>query len=343
MKSIVQAGIVIILAVLCIPMVPAQSVSEYSPSGKITGWGGLAIDYDIQGLKITEFEDKSVLRGYPTGSKVTIIFKVSGPYSIEGNWATDFFISLNGKEIEKVRAPYQGGAPGWSYSPKPIEIDITDDIKKNGFTLSADVGYARSEDAEGVSLRVVGLKATESSTEGNAVTGILEPISQTITKFWETISESDCNLKIDIKTEEEQKSCNFLVKVVDKNSENPIPGANLEISIIDQQTSTKKRTLEATTDGNGEYRWTENWEPNDLGKTYLAEVSATKDECSPDDTSTLVTVPLTAIVGDVLEIVLNQPPVTPGYVWICPEEIDDVSNLNECWPPRALSRFPVIK
>jgi hypothetical protein len=146
---------------------------------------------------------------------------------------------------------------------------------------------------------------------------------------------SDRNLKIDIETKEGPNSCNFLFKVTDKNSGEPIPGAALKITITDQQTGTSKRTLEMTTDEKGEYRWTENWEPNDLGKTYLAEVSATKDGYSPDDTSTSVTVPLTAIVGDVLEIVLYKPPMTGGYVWICPAEIDDVSNLNECWPPSA--------
>ena len=56
----------------------------------------MAIDYDIQGLKITEFQDwRRVLTGYPSGNKVTIIFKVKGPYSIEGSSSTDYAVILN--------------------------------------------------------------------------------------------------------------------------------------------------------------------------------------------------------------------------------------------------------
>jgi hypothetical protein len=164
MKSIVLAGIVIISTLLGMPAVSGSSMSEYPASGNVTGFGGLAIDYDIQGLKITEFQDWwRVLTGYPTGSKVTIIFKVKGPYSIEGNWATNYAISLNNKVIDEFRAPDQGGAPGWSYSPKPVEIDVTDEIKKNGFSLTASVGYGRSSNSEGVMVTVKGNPLDETS------------------------------------------------------------------------------------------------------------------------------------------------------------------------------------
>jgi hypothetical protein len=176
MKSIVQAGIVALLVLLCCSLcvamdklsyIPTQSVKEYSPYGNVTGFGGLAIEYDIQGLKITEFQDwRRVLSGYPTGSKVTIIFKVSGPYSIEGNLATDCAISLNNKVIEDYRAPDQGGAAGWSYSPKPVVIDITDDIKKNGFSVTATVGYRRSSNTEGIMVTVVGKPFDATSNSG---------------------------------------------------------------------------------------------------------------------------------------------------------------------------------
>lgn len=164
MKSIVLAGIVMFLAALCMLAVSGSSASEYPASGNVTGFGGLAIDYDIQGLKITEFQDwRRALTGYPTGSKVTITFKVSGPYSIEGSWSTDYAVSLGDKVIDTFRAPDQGGAPGWSYSPKPVEIEITDDIKKNGFSLTATVGYARSSNSEGVMVTVVGTPLGDAS------------------------------------------------------------------------------------------------------------------------------------------------------------------------------------
>ncbi|MDQ1262873.1 MAG: chitinase, partial [Euryarchaeota archaeon] len=164
MRSIVLAGIVILLAVLSMPAIPGSSAIEYPASGNVTGFGGLAIDYDIQGMKITEFQDwRRVLTGYPTGSKVTIIFKVKGPYSIEGSWSTDYAVSLNNKVIDQFRAADQGGAPGWSYSPEPVEIEITDDIKKNGFSLTATVGYARSSNSEGVMVTVVGTPLGDTS------------------------------------------------------------------------------------------------------------------------------------------------------------------------------------
>jgi hypothetical protein len=157
MRFILPAGIVIILAALGMLAVSGSSASEYPASGNVTGFGGLAIDYDIQGMKITEFQDwRRVLTGYPTGSKVTISFKVRGPYSIEGSWSTDYAVILNGKSIDQFRAPDQGGAPGWSYSPEPVEIEITDDIKKNGFSLTATIGYARSSNAEITMVTVVG-------------------------------------------------------------------------------------------------------------------------------------------------------------------------------------------
>lgn len=157
MKSIVLAGIVIFLAALGMLAVSGSSASEYPASGNVTGFSGLAIDYDILGMKITEFQDwRRTLTGYPTGNKVTIIFKVKGPYSIEGSWSTDYAVILNGKSIDQFRAPDQGGAPGWSYSPQPVEIEITDDIKKNGFSLTATVGYARSSNAEITMVTVVG-------------------------------------------------------------------------------------------------------------------------------------------------------------------------------------------
>lgn len=164
MRFILPAGIVIILAVLGVLAVSGSSESEYPASGNVTGFGGLAIDYDIQGMKITEFQDwRRVLTGYPTGSKVTINFKVTGPYSIEGSWSTDYAVSLNDKVIDQFRAPDQGGAPGWSYSPVPVEIEITDDIKKNGFSLTATVGYARSSNSEGVMVTVVGMPLGDES------------------------------------------------------------------------------------------------------------------------------------------------------------------------------------
>ncbi|MGB5100346.1 MAG: discoidin domain-containing protein [Methanothrix sp.] len=164
MRFIVPAGIVIILAALGMLAVSGSCASEYPASGNVTGFGGLAIDYDIQGMKITEFQDwRRALTGYPTGSKVTITFKVSGPYSIEGSWSTDYAVSLNDKVIDQFRAPDQGGAPGWSYSPEPVEIDVTDEIKKNGFSLTATVGYARSSNSEGVMVTVVGTPLGDTS------------------------------------------------------------------------------------------------------------------------------------------------------------------------------------
>ncbi|MFA6372639.1 MAG: hypothetical protein WCW68_08440 [Methanothrix sp.] len=76
MGPIIPAVIVIILAALGMLAVSGSCASEYPASGNVTGFNGLAIDYDIQGLKIMEFQDwRRVLTGYPTGSKVAIIMK----------------------------------------------------------------------------------------------------------------------------------------------------------------------------------------------------------------------------------------------------------------------------
>jgi hypothetical protein len=133
--------------------------SKYPAADKVTGFGGLAMEYNVQGLAISEFTDwRRKIEGYPTANEVTITFKAYGPYSIEGSWETAVTVTLNGKEVERVRAPNQGGAPGWSYSPKPVVIPITDEVRKNGFVVSASVDYARSTNAEGIGVTVVGKK-----------------------------------------------------------------------------------------------------------------------------------------------------------------------------------------
>lgn len=139
------------------PAKGCEPESKYPGADKVTGFGGLAIEYEVQGLAISEFTDwRRKLEGYPTGKEVTISFKAYGPYSIEGSWESSVAVTLDGKEIDRVRAPDQGGAPGWNHSPKPVVVAITDDVRRNGFVVSVSVGYSRSTNAEGISVTVVG-------------------------------------------------------------------------------------------------------------------------------------------------------------------------------------------
>lgn len=136
----------------------------FPATGRATGWNGLAIDYAIEGLAISEFTESShKLAGYPTGAQVSVSFKVSGPYSIELRWETNGGVVLNGETVESFRAPDQGGAQGWTQSLKPVVVTITDAIRRNGFHISANVGYARSSNAEIVFVDVVG-KGCDSPT-----------------------------------------------------------------------------------------------------------------------------------------------------------------------------------
>jgi hypothetical protein len=134
--------------------------SNSPASGKIAGRDGLVIEYFIEGLAISSNESyypKASVTGYPTGTQVTIHFKLYGPYSITGNWATDGTVRLNEEKIETVRAPDGNGGPGWSFSPKPVVVTITDEIRENGFAVSAYLGYARSESADLIWVKVTGL------------------------------------------------------------------------------------------------------------------------------------------------------------------------------------------
>lgn len=131
--------------------------NAFPSSGKASGFGGLAVEYDIQGLPISDYQEwRPTLGGFPKGKEVVVNFKVYGPHSIEGSWATDASISLDGKVVETVRAPDNGGAPGWSYSAKPVVVKITNEVRKSGFTIAANVGYARSSNAEIVMFTVKG-------------------------------------------------------------------------------------------------------------------------------------------------------------------------------------------
>lgn len=126
-------------------------VSKYAASGVAPGWGGLAIEYGVNGMAIDEYTDwRRALAGWPTGSTVTVTLTLKGPYSIEGSWATDYSVQVNGVTVESGRAPDNGGQAGWTHSANPVAITITDEIKTNGFSVGAGVGYARSSNAEDV-------------------------------------------------------------------------------------------------------------------------------------------------------------------------------------------------
>jgi hypothetical protein len=62
-------------------------------------------------------------------------------------------LSLNGKQLETIRAPNQGGAPGWSFTRKPVVVKLTDDIRRDGFSIGASVGYARCPNRRDVDQR----------------------------------------------------------------------------------------------------------------------------------------------------------------------------------------------
>jgi hypothetical protein len=142
--------------------------NKYQSAEKVPGFNGLALEYAVEGMPISEFVDwRRTISGYPSGKQVTINFKMSGPYSIEGNWATSATVSVNGKQIEYVRAPDQGGAPGWTYTAKPVVIDITDDVRRNGFVVLGTVLYSRSSNAEGVSVTVKGLPCSQPAPADN--------------------------------------------------------------------------------------------------------------------------------------------------------------------------------
>jgi hypothetical protein len=154
------------------PMKPPPSVQASAPppkpkgcepkslhpaSGKATGFGGLAIDYAINGIAVSEYRDwRRQLSGYPTGSSVSVSFTFYGPHSIAGSWCTDVSVMVDGKVVEKVRAPDRDGKPGWS-AAKTVTLPLTDAMRRNGFRISAGVGYARSSNAEDVLVEVVGL------------------------------------------------------------------------------------------------------------------------------------------------------------------------------------------
>jgi hypothetical protein len=133
--------------------------SLYASSDRLSGFNGLAIEYSIEGMPISIFQESPrILNGYPSASQVTVSFTFYGPYSIEGNYATWTSIKVNGKVIDEVRAPDQGGAPGWSYKAVPVVVPITDDVRENGLEVVGNVGYRRSSNTEGVEVYIRGIK-----------------------------------------------------------------------------------------------------------------------------------------------------------------------------------------
>lgn len=123
--------------------------SKFQAIGTASGFNGLGIDYAVDGIAIDEFEEwRRLVRGYPTGSSFTVTFTVRGPHSIEGSWATTAAVSVGDKTVESVRAPDKDGSPGWTHTMAPVTVKVTEDIGKNGLRIAANVGYARSSNAE---------------------------------------------------------------------------------------------------------------------------------------------------------------------------------------------------
>jgi hypothetical protein len=140
-------------AIVCV----FDPTSKYASSGKASGFGGLELNYTVDGMVIDEYTDwRRSLAGWPMGSTVTVTMDVKGPYSIEGSWATWFTARLNGVVVESERAPDNFGAAGWTHACKPIIVTITNEIKTNGFSISASVDYARSSNAEDASFSLTG-------------------------------------------------------------------------------------------------------------------------------------------------------------------------------------------
>ncbi len=160
---------------------PLNNISlqnDDSASGKIEGRKGLVIEYTVEGLAVQSnesFYPSAVIDGYPTGSQVTIQCTVYGPYSITGSWATDGDVRLNNEKIETFRAPDSNGAPGWSFSPKPVVVTITDEIRANGFSVSVFLGYASSAAADEIWVTVTGLKGNPPSTNPIPIVAPLVP------------------------------------------------------------------------------------------------------------------------------------------------------------------------
>jgi hypothetical protein len=131
-------------------------VSEPDPtlksSDKIDGFGGLAVEYNISGIGLSEYQTgiNRNFSGFPIGSTITLTAKVYGPYSIEGSWSSDAYMRINSAIVEEVRAPNKGGEQGWTHSFKTITITVDENIKKNGLQISCSVGYSRSSNSEGI-------------------------------------------------------------------------------------------------------------------------------------------------------------------------------------------------
>lgn len=155
---------------------PAGCTSEdkFPASDRVDGFGGLGIEYTITGMLLGELEDHHrVVAGFPSARQVTVSMTVHGPYSIEGSWDTSGGVTLDGQELERFRAPNQGGAKGWSLALKPVVVEITENIRRNGFTIGASVGYARSSNAEIVMLTVKGKGCAEASAGAGVATASL--------------------------------------------------------------------------------------------------------------------------------------------------------------------------
>ena len=168
---------------LCAVVVPNVARAENSCAGKalvpaskkITGFGGLAIEYSVEGLAFDQSDDwPHKIYGFPTARQIVVHFKVYGPYSIEGSWATDAAVIVNGKRVEEVRAPNQSGAQGWIYTPRAVVLNLDKEMIRKGFYISAGVGYARSENAEGLNATIVGRPCENPDESGIGADG--EPL-----------------------------------------------------------------------------------------------------------------------------------------------------------------------
>ena len=119
--------------------------NQFEPTG-VASSNGYSIEYSIEGLAIDESLNKGRdLKGYPIGSSVTVQYKFSGRYSIEGSWDTQYRIYINETEIDQGRAPDKNAEEGWTHTGKKATIQITDDIVKNGFQIGASIITGRPD------------------------------------------------------------------------------------------------------------------------------------------------------------------------------------------------------
>lgn len=149
---------------------------------------------------------------------------------------------------------------------------------------------------------------------------------------------AQCQLEVELDTEETNESSIVQISVINEITEMPVQGADLKIVVTDQKSGISN-TSQAKTDLNGQYMLNFSWQPADFGKTFLVEVDATLEECSDYSSLYIIAPPITGIIGDVLEAGLLTPPVTNGYVWISPPQIDDVSKLSPNTTPPIIKSF----